>query len=101
MCSASTALLRYRKARHFSKPHNAAFHFQRMEVTVRQISLSQGKSVVVDDADFPLLNAFKWSYRGERNGKQGYAVRHCTVDGVDRLCYMHRQLLPAPPGHEV
>lgn len=68
---------------------------------MRQIPLSQGRDVLVDDEDFPLLNRFKWSYRAERNGAQGYAVRHWKVEGKDRLCYLHRQVLPPPEGCEV
>ncbi len=65
------------------------------------ITLSQGQVAVVDDADYPLLSDFRWSYRAERNGKQGYAVRHMKVDGKDRLCYMHRQIMQPPTGYEV
>jgi hypothetical protein len=68
---------------------------------MRQIRLSQGQSVLVDDEDFPELSRFKWSYRAERHGKQGYAVRHWKVDGRDRLCYLHRLIMPAPAGQEV
>ena len=69
---------------------------------MERIPLSQGQFALVDDDLFAMLSEFKWSYRAERNGKQGYAVRHWKVDGKDRLCYLHRVILPpAPPGHEV
>jgi hypothetical protein len=68
---------------------------------MQRIPLSQGQFALVDDEDFPLLNDFKWCYRPERDAKQGYAVRHRKVNGKDRLCYLHREILPAPPGHEV
>ena len=68
---------------------------------MRAIQLSQDRLAIVDDEDYPLLSEFRWCYRAERNGRQGYAVRHCKVDGKDRLCYLHRQILPAPPDHEV
>ncbi len=68
---------------------------------MQQIPLSQGQFAIVDDADFPLLSAFRWMYRAERNGRQGYAVRHHKVDGKDRLCYMHRQLMQPGAGQEV
>jgi hypothetical protein len=66
-----------------------------------EIPLSQGQSVHVDDADYALLSDAKWSYRPERDGRQGYAVRHVKVDGKDRLCYLHRLLMQPPPGYEV
>jgi hypothetical protein len=65
-----------------------------------QIPLTQGEVALVDDADYPLLSEFCWCYRPERNGRQGYAVRHRQVNGKDRLCYLHREILPAPEGHE-
>jgi hypothetical protein len=68
---------------------------------MRQIPLTQRQFAVVDDQDYELLADFKWCYRAERNGRQGYAVRHGIVDGLDRLIYLHRQLVSAPPGHEV
>ena len=68
---------------------------------MRQIQLSQGRVALVDDADFEILNEFKWSYRPERNGAQGYAVRHKKVNGKDRLAYLHREIMPAPEGYEV
>jgi hypothetical protein len=68
---------------------------------MKSIPLSQGQFALVDDADFELLNDFKWSYRPERNKAQGYAVRHKKVNGKDSLAYLHREILPAPEGHEV
>jgi hypothetical protein len=68
---------------------------------MKEIPLSQGQFALVDDADYPLLSDFKWFYRAERNGKQGYAVRHSKVYGRDRLVYLHRQIMQAPSGFEV
>jgi hypothetical protein len=68
---------------------------------MQHIPLSQGQVALVDDADHPLLSDFRWSYRAERDGRQGYAVRHHKVDGKDRLCYMHRQIMQPAPGFEV
>jgi hypothetical protein len=66
-----------------------------------EIPLSQGQIVFVDDADYELLSDFHWCYRSERDGRPGYAVRHVKVNGKDRLCYLHRQLMQPPPGSEV
>jgi hypothetical protein len=68
---------------------------------MKTIPLSQGQVALVDDANYPLLSDFKWSYRPERNNAQGYAVRHKKVNGKDRLAYLHREILPPPEGHEV
>lgn len=68
---------------------------------MQHIPLSQGQVALVDDADYPLLSDFKWCYRSERDGKQGYAVRHHKVDGKDRLLYLHRDLMQPPEGREV
>src|SRR5262245_26289400 len=67
---------------------------------MQQIPLSQNQVALVDDDDYPLLSEFRWCYRAERNGNQGYAVRHRKVDGKDRPCYLHREVLPAPGGFE-
>jgi hypothetical protein len=68
---------------------------------MQHIPLSQGQVAIVDDADHPALADFRWSYRAERDGRQGYAVRHHKVDGKDRLCYLHREIMRPPDGHEV
>ena len=68
---------------------------------MQQIPLSQGKFALVDDADYPLLSEFRWCYRPERNGKQGYAVRHARTNGKDRLLYLHRQIMQPREGQEV
>jgi hypothetical protein len=67
---------------------------------MREIPLSQGQVALVDDQDYLLLSEFRWYYRPEKGGKQGYAVRHKKTDGKDRLCYLHREILPAPEGNE-
>jgi hypothetical protein len=38
----------------------------------------------------------------ERDGKQGYGIRHKKVDGKVKTAYLHREVVsPVPPGHEV
>jgi len=63
--------------------------------------LSQGQFVLVDDSDYRIFYDVRFCYRAERNGKQGYAVRHVKVDGKDRLSYLHRELVQPQPGQEV
>ena len=83
------------------KPHDAAINSNMEVPPMQHIPLSQNQVALVDDADYPLLSEFRWSYRAERDGRQGYAVRHHKVDGKDRLCYMHRQIMQPGPGQEV
>jgi hypothetical protein len=68
---------------------------------MQQIELSQDQVALVDDEDFPLFSQYRWCYRSERDGKQGYAVRHVKVDGKDRLAYLHREIMQPPEGMEV
>jgi hypothetical protein len=68
---------------------------------MQQIELSQGQVALVDDADFHILSQYRWCYRPERDGRQGYAVRHVKVDGKDRLAYLHREIMQPPDGMEV
>src|SRR5262249_20701869 len=83
------------------RPQGAAVHLQHGGYTsMREIPLSQNQVALVDDVDYPLVSEFRWCYRPERDGRQGYAVRHRKVDGKDRLCYLHREILPAPEGFE-
>jgi HNH endonuclease/AP2 domain len=68
---------------------------------MQQIPLSQGQFALVDDAAYPLLSEFRWCYRAERDGRQGYAVRNTKVGGKRRQCYLHRQLMQPGEGQEV
>jgi hypothetical protein len=68
---------------------------------MQHIPLSQGQVAIVDDTDYPLLSDFRWAYRAERDGRQGYAVRHHKVGGNDRLSYLHREIMQPGPGQEV
>ncbi len=67
---------------------------------MKRIPLSQYKDALVDDADFEDLKRFTWSYRGQRGGTPGYAIR--TNPDTKKAEYLHRVLMaPVPPGHEV
>ncbi len=69
---------------------------------MKQIRLTQNKVAILDDDDFERLSHFKWFYRGERNGGQGYAVRHGKKTDVTRTVYLHREVVgQVPPGQEV
>lgn len=68
----------------------------------QQLPLSQNRFALIDDADFPTLSQSRWSYRSERNGNQGYAVRTIRVDGKSKQQYLHRAIMgPTQKGHEV
>ncbi len=59
---------------------------------MKQISLTQGKYTLVNDADFDWLNQWKWC----ANEKAGdfYAVRNSRRgEGKKRTIFMHRQIL--------
>jgi hypothetical protein len=82
-------------------PHYAAHLYQHGGFIVKHIPLSQNQFAIVDDENYPLLSDFKWCYRSERGGKQGYAVRHAKANGKDRLLYLHRVIMPPGEGQEV
>lgn len=63
---------------------------------MQQIPLSKGHFAVVDDADYPLVAQFKWSY------DNGYAVRKVTISpGKYKKLLLHRFLLNAEHGRMV
>jgi hypothetical protein len=73
--------------------------FQRgfvIEYMPRKIPLTEGYSAIVDDIDFPLLNAFKW--RILRSRKRIYAFRLSPRgDGKRKSILMHRFIMSAGP----
>ena len=58
-----------------------------------QIPLSQGRSALVDDADYDQLLRFRWHIT-----RNGYAAGRVEVNGMRERIYMHRFLLNAQPG---
>lgn len=60
-------------------------------MTMRQISLSQGKFALVDDEDFDRVSQYKWYFN------DGYAMRY----EKGKRIRMHRFILDAPDGVEV
>lgn len=66
---------------------------------MKEIPLTQGKTALVDDADFERLNAFKWY--AAKNGNTFYAVRKQPVklpDGRTRqeTIFMHHEVIGKP-----
>jgi hypothetical protein len=60
---------------------------------MKEIPLTQGKVALVDDEDFEAVSAVKWYAQQSR---VWYAAHK-----RDRLVYMHRMILTAPPGMQV
>lgn len=58
---------------------------------MKEIKLTQGFSVVVDDEDFPRLSAYKW--RVQKSKHTNYAVRAEMKKGIRKTISMHRQIL--------
>jgi len=68
---------------------------------MRFIPLSRGKYTIIDDADFEVVNQFKWSY-DHHERCDGYAIRVIKSAGQpQRSLYLHRFLLGARPGQVV
>ena len=59
---------------------------------VTSIQLTKGRTALIDDQDYELVNQFNWVYLD--NGRRGYAIN--TYQRVTRL--MHRLILDAPSG---
>jgi GTP-binding protein HflX len=62
-----------------------------LDDSVRYISLGDGKSAIVDAADFEWLNRHKWRTTG---GTKGYV--QCRI--ATKSVYMHRLIMNPPPG---
>src|SRR4051794_39942448 len=71
--------------------------------SMQQIHLSQEQIAVLDDEDYARLQHFNWIYRGEREDKPGYAIRHHRVgERKYKTVYLHREVVgQVPKGHEV
>ena len=62
---------------------------------MKEIQLTQGKVVLVDDEDFDWLSKSNWHY------SKGYAVRTSTKEsGKQRTILMHREIIKTPDGME-
>jgi hypothetical protein len=66
----------------------------------REIPLSQGLVAIVDDADYSLVSAFKWSAKVDQG--KAYAVHTChKSEGRSGQLRMHRVIMGATEGVEV
>lgn len=64
----------------------------------RLLSLTQGKSAIVDDEDWERVRNVRWQY-SSRNG--GYAKRTIRHGAEFETIHLHRFLMGAGPGEEV
>lgn len=68
----------------------------------REIQISRGKIVLVDDEDYELLAAHSWTARPKHKGREKwYAQRTASVDGRKTTILMHRVIMAAPKGLDV
>lgn len=66
------------------------------DLSVIRLSGKRGGFTIVDNADFPYLNQWRW-----QQTPKGY-IRRCEKrNGVVRAIYMHREIMGALPGDEV
>lgn len=63
---------------------------------MKLIELSAGQFTKVDDEDFMALSNFAWSSIKKISGF--YAVRQSSILDGSRRMYLHREIMPAPPG---
>lgn len=61
-----------------------------------ELTLTQGRVAIVDDADAALLSQWRWQWLPNRRG--GYAVRQACANGKRLTIYLHRFLMAAAPG---
>ncbi len=62
---------------------------------MREIVMSNGSVVLVDDADYPALSQYKW-----KPNLAGYAYRNVKRNGKSKKLFMHHVILPPAEGME-
>ena len=62
---------------------------------MKQITLTQGKSAIVDNDDYKWLIVYNWYYRKDNRGYGGYAGR----SQGNKKILMHREILNTPDGY--
>lgn len=63
-----------------------------------KITLTNGETTIVDDADAPWLSQYRWSPMGWQGE---YVGTRTSESGKSRTIYLHRLILSAPKGLEV
>jgi hypothetical protein len=69
--------------------------------TSRLIHLTQGKSAVVDAADYERLSRWQWFAHFDKKINKWYAMRSQRIDGNLSYVYMHREIMGAAASEEV
>lgn len=69
-----------------------------MEIEVRKLILTKGKTAIIDAEDFNRLDKWKWSYKNN-----GYAVRRQHLgmkEGkqIAKMVMLHREIINVPNG---
>lgn len=67
--------------------------FSRYGDSMKEIPLTQGKVVIVDDEDYDYLTQWKWGI-----DRYGYARRITTINGKQAQITMHRIINKTPKG---
>src|ERR1039457_4498915 len=63
---------------------------------MKEISLTRGKTALVDDEDFDRINAIKWTYQGNR----GYAYNMSAL-GTKKCVLMHRYIMSPKKNEQI
>ena len=67
---------------------------------MKEINLSQGETVIVDDEDYQELAKYRWSLQKRPDGKK-YARRTVRVEGKCKTLFLHIYLMSPLDGLEV
>ncbi len=63
---------------------------------MKEISLTQGKFAIVDDADYEWLSQWKWQVYRDPGGRLWYALRSVREAGKKRHLRMHAVIMGSP-----
>lgn len=66
---------------------------------MKLMPLTQGKSAIVDDVDYPALSEYSWCVK--KCGGLQYAARGIKTGGIQKTILMHRIILDARADVEV
>ena len=67
---------------------------------MKEIAITRGRIVLVDDGDYERLIRRKWQYLAKRDSGIGYAIRTDKINGKKCGVLMHREILGLPIGRE-